>query len=77
MSAGKESCNASARCLIAIAEARLGHPESSREHIRLARAIVESFTGSYDGESKPSRPYWYDWSVASLLIRQAEQELEP
>ncbi|MDB6078729.1 MAG: serine/threonine protein kinase [Akkermansiaceae bacterium] len=76
MSEAREACKASTRGLIAISEARLGQVDRAREQVRLARDIVDSLAKSDDGELKPSRPYWYDWSVASILIREAEKELE-
>lgn len=75
MPEAKDACRVSMRCLMAVAEARLGHREAALEHLDAAHRIVNQVARSETGEPKPSRPRWFDWSVASILIEEAEREV--
>jgi tetratricopeptide (TPR) repeat protein len=72
----KDACRAAARSLMAIACCHLGRRDEAKEHVRVACSIVDSVAKSETGELKPSRPFWFDWSTAAILIKEAEEELE-
>lgn len=68
----KEICGAGIRSLMAIANHRLGHREAAKADLALASSIIRQPPVTEEGDQKVVLPRWYDWSVALLLLKEAE-----
>ena len=71
----KEICAACIRSLLAIAHHRLGEHEAAKADLELAVSIIRRPQVPEEGDQKVVQPRWYDWSVASLLLKEAEAAL--
>lgn len=73
----KEVCAAGLKALMAIANHELGHDETARADFKYARSIIRKPKFDDSGEEKTIFPKWYDWSVASQLLKEADKALRP
>jgi serine/threonine protein kinase len=68
----KSSCRASLEAVAAMAHAGLGHAALAKEALQRAVALVAECEGRDFERGKQIRPYWFDWAIAELMIREAE-----
>jgi len=71
----KNSCRASILALLSMIHSRMGeHPKAAETLSEANRLITESEgNDAVQGSSIP--PYWFDWVIAEVLVREAEQEI--
>jgi serine/threonine protein kinase/cbb3-type cytochrome oxidase subunit 3 len=67
----KSSCRASLEAVAAMTHARLGHAGLAAEALQRARELAKSCDGKDFERGEPIRPYWFDWAIAELLIKEA------
>ncbi|HEY1120151.1 MAG TPA: hypothetical protein VGE67_01065, partial [Haloferula sp.] len=72
----KSSCQASLEAVAAMAHAHRGNTDSGGASLRKARDIVRNCDGKDFAYGKPIRPYWFDWAIAELLIKEAGERVE-
>ena len=73
----KNSCAASLQALIALCEQGLHQPVLARAAVDRAKSITEESGEGDFVHGKPVESLWFDWSLASYLIAEAERELSP
>jgi eukaryotic-like serine/threonine-protein kinase len=72
----KSSCQASLEAVAAMAHAHMSHADLAGTSLRKARDIARNCDGKDFAQGKPIRPYWFDWSIADLLIKEAGERVE-
>lgn len=70
------SRNASARFVLAMAEARAGHRESAQAELLAASQPVREWLGGPFQQGNPQTGYWFDWIIASVLMEEAAVEVD-
>lgn len=73
----KSSCEASLEAVAAMAHASMGRTDLAAAALLRARAIAETCKGKDFAWGSPIRPYWFDWAIAGLLIKEAEDHVSP
>jgi serine/threonine protein kinase len=73
----KDICAACIRALTAVANHRLGNEEASVADLKWAASIVRKVRTGDSNEEKVIMPRWYDWSVAAVLLKEAEITVRP
>ena len=70
-----ESRNSAARAVLAMALHRSGHPEDARNELETARQQVEAnFNSPF--QLWTANGHWFDWMIARVLVREADQVLK-
>ena len=72
----KSSCQASLEAVAAMAYANIGNADLAGTSLRKARDIARNCDGKDFAQGKPIRPYWFDWAIAELLIKEAGECVE-
>jgi eukaryotic-like serine/threonine-protein kinase len=72
----KDSCKASLEAVAAMAHASMGKADLAGAALRKARDIARTCDGKDFAQGKPVRPYWFDWAIAELLIKEAGEHVE-
>ncbi|MCW1924386.1 serine/threonine protein kinase [Luteolibacter arcticus] len=72
----KSSCEASLEAVAAMIHAKLGHVALAGEALQRARDLATSCDGKDFERGKPIPPYWFDWTIAELLIKEAGERVE-
>lgn len=68
----REICAAGLRAMMAMSHLKLGHEEAAKSELKLAKSVIRRTRVDEVSEEKVIFFKWYDWSVASLLLREAE-----
>jgi serine/threonine protein kinase len=72
----KTSCRASIKSISSIAYRRLGDNPRARESLEEAETLIAESAGNDSEGGSAVPPYWFDWSVAEVLAREAELEMD-
>jgi serine/threonine protein kinase len=73
----KSSCEASLEAVAAMVHAGIGKTDLAADALLRARTIAETCKGKDFAGGSPTRPYWFDWAIAGLLIKEAEVHVPP
>jgi hypothetical protein len=73
----KSSCEASLEAVAAMVHAKLGHVALAAEALQRARDLATKCDGKDFERGKPISPYWFDWAIAELLIKEAGERVGP
>ena len=72
----KSSCEASLEAVAAMTHAKLGHVALADGALQRARDLATKCEGKDFEGGKPIRPYWFDWAIAELLIKEAGARIQ-
>ena len=67
----KSSCEASLLAVKALTHAHKGEAGEASAALTKAKELATTCDGKDFSRGQPTRPYWFDWSIANLLIREA------
>lgn len=71
----KNSCRASILALSSMIYSRLGKPLHADQAMEDAKKLMAKSAGNDTVRGSTIPPYWFDWLIAELLVREAEQEM--
>ena len=72
----KSSCRASLEAVAAMAHAKTGRADLAAAALLKARDLTTTCDGKDFERGKPIRPYWFDWAITQLLIKEAALRVE-
>ena len=72
----KSSCVASLEAVAAMIHEKMGNLDPARAALTRARDLATSCDGKDFSQGKPIRPYWFDWAIAQILIKEAGHRIE-
>ncbi len=67
----KSSCRASLEAVAALAHVQAGRADLAEAALLRAQALVTECGGKDFERGQPIRPYWFDWAIAELVIKEA------
>ncbi|GAA5130135.1 serine/threonine-protein kinase [Luteolibacter yonseiensis] len=71
----KNSCRASILTLLSMIHSRMGGVAKADETLAEARKLITESEGNDAVQGSSVPPYWFDWVIAELLVKEAEQEI--
>ncbi len=71
----KNSCRASFRALTAMIHSRRGKHSEASQALDEAKKLIADSAGSDAVGGSAIPPYWFDWVIVEILIREAEREM--
>lgn len=71
----KEICAACMRVIMGVSRHRLGEHEAAAADLKWSASVVRKNRPGDPAEEKTVLPRWYDWSVASMLLEEAEASI--
>ncbi|MCW1884918.1 serine/threonine protein kinase [Luteolibacter flavescens] len=72
----KSSCEVSLEAVAAMVHHDLGHTALAEAALQRARDLTETCAGKDFENGKSIPPYWFDWVIAELLVKEAGQRIE-
>ncbi|MES2924058.1 MAG: serine/threonine-protein kinase [Verrucomicrobiota bacterium] len=72
----KNSCRASILALSSMIHSSMGKPLPADQAEQQAKKLIADSAGSDAVRGSAIPPYWFDWVVAELLVREAEQGID-
>ena len=71
----KSSCEASLEAVAAMAHASMGEADLAQAALLRASKLSTTCAGKDFERGNAIRPYWFDWAIANLLIKEADSTL--
>jgi hypothetical protein len=71
----KNSCRASILALLSMVHSRMGGSPTANQTLEEAKKLITESEGTDAVKGSSIPPYWFDWVIAELLVREAEQEI--
>jgi serine/threonine protein kinase len=72
----KSSCEASLEAVKAMTYVQMGDAGQASASLAKAQEIAKNCDGKDFERGKPIRPYWFDWTIAQLVIKEADARVE-
>ena len=72
----KSSCEASLQAVVAMAQAGMGKAELAEASLLKSRNLATICNGKDFERGAAIRPYWFDWAIANLLIKEAGAKIQ-
>ncbi|MES2476229.1 MAG: serine/threonine-protein kinase [Verrucomicrobiota bacterium] len=71
----KNSCRASILALSSMIQFRLGKASDAKDALEKSKKLITESAGSDAVGGSAVPPYWFDWVIAEVLVREADQEI--